>query len=227
MANDENDFVLNLDQKTLSESKLSKSCNNILTSNDLSSESCGSSVKRNRLTSISKPIDTPKSSLSFKTEPATYTNASFANFGSSSLIGNYDRLATSAPTNPNLSSLTIANIFNSSFLNQDDDSKTKSGVEDALKIDPNAANNVDPSRPRNFQCHHPGCSKSYLKSSHLKQHYRSHTGEKPYKCDWKNCNWQFTRSDELTRHYRKHTGTFYFIKNYIFSSNYTFFFNER
>ncbi len=62
------------------------------------------------------------------------------------------------------------------------------------------------SRARNFQCKYPGCNKSYLKASHLKQHIRSHTGEKPYKCTWHNCNWQFTRSDELTRHYRKHTG---------------------
>lgn len=31
-------------------------------------------------------------------------------------------------------------------------------------------------RPRNFKCTFEGCHKSYLKSSHLKQHIRSHTG---------------------------------------------------
>jgi hypothetical protein len=68
--------------------------------------------------------------------------------------------------------------------------------------------NSELSRPRNFVCTYPNCNKSYLKSSHLKQHYRSHTGEKPYKCSWHNCTWQFTRSDELTRHFRKHTGKY-------------------
>ena len=57
---------------------------------------------------------------------------------------------------------------------------------------------------KSFVCDHNLCRKSFKKNSHLVEHKRIHTGERPYECV--TCEKTFRDNSALTKHKRIHTG---------------------
>ncbi len=59
---------------------------------------------------------------------------------------------------------------------------------------------------RPYKCPYPGCEYAAAQSSCLKIHGRIHTGEKPYTCTWDGCGRAFAQLGHLTGHMCTHTG---------------------
>ncbi|KAG6333160.1 hypothetical protein ID866_5927 [Astraeus odoratus] len=53
-----------------------------------------------------------------------------------------------------------------------------------------------------YPCTYAGCTKSYSKPSRLSEHYRSHTGERPFVCQ--ECGKSYLRESHLHAHKRSH-----------------------
>ena len=49
-----------------------------------------------------------------------------------------------------------------------------------------------------FRCLYEGCGSIFKKSCNLRDHFRKHTGQRPFTCEY--CNKTFTQSGNLGRH---------------------------
>ena len=57
-----------------------------------------------------------------------------------------------------------------------------------------------------FKCDVDGCDKAFAQSGNLATHKRTHTGEKPFKCDFDGCEKAFSEYSTLATHKLIHTG---------------------
>ncbi|GBN78276.1 Zinc finger and SCAN domain-containing protein 21, partial [Araneus ventricosus] len=141
-----------------------------------------------------------KGSLSSKTIPVSTGVSEKIGFVREQMLENDDEEAQHQPTSE-VASKGVNNISNVFVEN----AVSHASMSDAHPIAGPSNMNAESqlrSEYGNFICSE--CGKGFNRKGHLVDHYRTHTGEKPFPCD--KCDKRFTQKSSLNAHSRTHTG---------------------